>query len=125
MNRLGKQISDLRNAIEVSRDNHEHRIAIEAYEAMMDQCKPRYELLLVANAERNALGSDLELHVAQALQEDENEKLDLARSCLDDLKQAWSMEDHRVKQNIVFGKVLSSLDSYSSILLTNTRITLK
>lgn len=125
MTALREQVCKLRDGLETSRENHEHGVAIQVYEAMLDRFKPLYEGLESGIAEKTAGQLVLGLDIAQTLKHQEGEKLGLAKVCLDDLKKGWIEEDHRVKQNPVFAKCLSSLDAYRAEWLGNMRATLQ
>ena len=114
MSRLMEQISALRAALEVSGNNQEHGVAIEAYNAMLETLAPILDRLNAITTERLAISDVLELEVPGQFQQEERTKLQYAKQALANVDQGLQDEDYKIKQNSTFAGLVVALERYES-----------
>lgn len=114
MSRLTEQISALRAALEISGDNQEHGVAIEAYNAMLGTLAPILDRLDAMAIERFAMRDVLELEVPRQFQQEELTKLQYAKQALANVNQGLKDEDYKIKQSPSFSDLVVALETYES-----------
>lgn len=122
MNALANQIKDIHQEIEIGRTNHEHKIAIEAYISMLQDCKPIVDTLALSINHRAVLKSELTIDISHTLEVKEKDKQANAIACWRELSSTWTEEDYRIKQSEVFSKFFNAVKNYAKILNDNNRL---
>jgi len=112
---LVTQIRNIEREIESSQANHEHRLAIDTYNSLIDDDRPLLDELRLVKQQREVLEQVLGIDT-QPFQAEEQEKRGATVACWQELMQNWQEKDFRVKQDSSHAKFSKAVQAYTDLL---------
>lgn len=120
MTKLAEQVAEVDHEIEVGRSNHEHKVALDAYAAILNASTPALEAIRSAKKKRTVLNAELSIEEDPTSAEQQRGKRETALACLNELEAAWRESDYKVKQSGEFAKFSTAIKNYATSLAQQT-----
>lgn len=120
MTKLAEQIAEINHEIEVGRSNHEHKVALDAYAAILNAGTPALEAIRRVMEQRMVLTAELSIEEDPGFAVPQRERRKIALGCLEELAAAWQESDYKVKQSGEFAKFSTAIKSYGASLALET-----